>query len=58
MSVYSVDISDDDREIIIKALKFKLAAVVRAIRGESNPEIRAIRSDEADAFESLISKFR
>lgn len=52
------NLSKVERELVVKALSFKLAAVVRSIRGEQNSSIREIRQSEANEIELLSLKFR
>lgn len=52
------NLSKSERELVVKALSFKLAAVVRSIRGEQNSSIREIRQGEANEIELLSLKFR
>lgn len=55
----SVDVlSKSERELVVAGLTLKKASLERSIRTESNPEIRSLRSLEADAAASLILKFR
>jgi len=45
-------------KLIADALLLKKSSLERAVRAESNPEIRTIRSNEADICAALVTRFR
>lgn len=54
----SYDLTKADVVLVVRSLENQIAVVARAIRAESDDDVKAIRQVQIDALRSLISRFR
>lgn len=52
------DVTELERELVIEALKLKLASIGRAGKAATNPAIREALLAEGVLIEALIARFR
>lgn len=54
----SFELTSRDRELIRASIALKSQSVLRASKGETNPEVAAIRTKEYDELQVLAARFR